>query len=291
MTVLAYHGIGADCGSSRVVCVRRFRSHAAFLRRSGYTGLTLSAAEERRTAGSLPNKCVVITFDDGFASVLRTVPILEWVGFPATVFVVTRAIDSGAILSWPFVEQVASDDPSDMRPLSWPELRQLADRGWEIGSHTITHPYLGALSDDALQQELSTSRDRIRAEIGTCESLAYPYGIADNRVIRAAQRAGYRTACTLAPVYDRDERLARSRIGIGPRDGRLRFRLKVSPRATALRQTRVAQVVQVMRERVSGRRLPDHRQLLGEWRAAQDPRRTARDEVDPVAEGPTFARE
>ena len=65
--------------------------------------------------------------------------------------------------------------------MTWDELRALAERGVEIGSHTLTHPHLPLLSDEELLRELGDSREQFEAELNRpCRYLAYPYGENDD---------------------------------------------------------------------------------------------------------------
>jgi peptidoglycan/xylan/chitin deacetylase (PgdA/CDA1 family) len=70
----------------------------------------------------------------------------------------------------------------------------------EFGSHTLTHPHLTELSDEALAQELAESRALLQARLGHCDTLAYPFGQWDARVARAVAAAGYRFAFGLPPA-------------------------------------------------------------------------------------------
>src|ERR671931_1395402 len=202
--LLAFHAVGT-WSPSVAIPEPALRAQLALLRRRGYVGLTAAEAERRRQAGTLPPRTVVVTFDDGFRSVLRARPILDEVGFPATVFVVTSFVESGEPLRWPGLEQ--SEDS-----LGWPELELLREAGWEVGSHTVTHPLLPDLDDADLERELVYSRSTIRKRLGLCETLAYPYGRADERTAAAAARAGYLAAFTLSRVHRPDERLRRPRL-------------------------------------------------------------------------------
>ena len=77
--------------------------------------------------------------------------------------------------------------------MSWDELGELASEGWEIGSHTRTHPRLPRLDGDALREELARIAGRVLQEgpCGRCRSIAYPYGDCSATVVRAAREAGY----------------------------------------------------------------------------------------------------
>ena len=79
--------------------------------------------------------------------------------------------------------------------MTWDDLRDAAERGVEIGSHTLSHPHLPRLHDDELERQLRESRAKIEDELGrVCRFLAYPFGDDDARVHAAAARAGYEAA-------------------------------------------------------------------------------------------------
>ena len=79
--------------------------------------------------------------------------------------------------------------------MTWDELRAIAARGFEIGSHTESHPRLTTLSDADLELELRRSRERIEQELGRpCPLVAYPFSDCDARVEQAAEAAGYTAA-------------------------------------------------------------------------------------------------
>lgn len=82
--------------------------------------------------------------------------------------------------------------------LNWEEVRKAQAWGISLGSHSLTHPILPLLSDEALERELRVSREIIESMTGTtCRLLAYPNGDHDDRVRTAAQQAGYRWAVTM----------------------------------------------------------------------------------------------
>ena len=75
--------------------------------------------------------------------------------------------------------------------LTWDEARDLARRGFEIGSHGATHAVLPGVDDDRLAAELAGSRRRIADEVGRCISIAYPDNRFDARVLAGAADAGF----------------------------------------------------------------------------------------------------
>jgi peptidoglycan/xylan/chitin deacetylase (PgdA/CDA1 family) len=195
--IVAYHAVSSSWRSPLAITESALRSQLEYLHHSGYVGLTFADAERRTRDGTLPRRSVVVTFDDGYASNLLAAPILAEFGYPATVFVVTGFTDSGAALSWYGIEDDQQSAAAELRPLTWGELADLRDVGWEIGSHTVTHPLLPGLSEQELRGQLEQSRASIADRLGGCETLAYPYGVADARVADAARAAGYLAACVL----------------------------------------------------------------------------------------------
>ncbi len=79
------------------------------------------------------------------------------------------------------------------RMMTWADVRQCADAGTEIGSHTYTHDVLSTVSDDTvLRHELAGSRAEIETQIGRRISvLALPNGQGSPRVDKAAAEAGF----------------------------------------------------------------------------------------------------
>jgi len=138
-----------------------------------------------------------VTFDDGFLSVLeRAEPILTQLGLPATVFVATAFMDRRQPLLWPGIDRWADTDfAAELEGMNWNDLRFLAARGWEIGSHTRTHPRLPHLDDGAARFELERSRIECYEQVGQrCTALAYPYGHVDQRILDLAGQVGYSAA-------------------------------------------------------------------------------------------------
>ncbi len=182
----------------------------------------------------------MVTFDDGYTSTLLAKPLLDSLGWPATVFAVSGFVESGRALQWPGIEEWAGGPHhAELAPLRWDALAGLRDAGWEIGSHTVSHPRLPELDDAQLEAELSLSRNAIADHLGECETIAYPYGAADRRVARASAAAGYLAACTLPIALRTDEPQLRPRVGLYSNDVGRRLWLKTARPALALRRSRL----------------------------------------------------
>lgn len=234
--VLGYHAVSRDWPSDISVTPDALEQQLTDLVRRGYRGARFHEA----TTAPPTSKTVVVTFDDAYRSVLElALPILDRLGLPGTVFVPTRFASGRMAASWPGVDvHLQGPHEHELAVMSWEELGSLATLGWEIGSHTRSHPLLTRLDDEHLIEELAGSRADCEHGLGArCHSVAYPYGDTDARVMAATRAAGYTSAAGL-PRFHRLHRpavLDWPRIGIFHEDGAARFRLKVSPTGRRLR--------------------------------------------------------
>jgi peptidoglycan/xylan/chitin deacetylase (PgdA/CDA1 family) len=224
--VLCYHALSEHFPAQLSTTPQRFARQLAWLAHRGYRGITFSEAVERP-----PGRTVAVTFDDGYQSVLRLgMPILQELGWPATIFVPTDFIGSGRPMSWQGIDRwLGGEYERELVPLSWQELAGLANRGWEVGSHTRSHPRLTQLDDPTLQRQLSDSRASCELRLARpCSSLAYPYGDVDERVVLAATAAGYRSAAALPGPAGAARPMEWPRVGVYLKDSQARFSVKTS---------------------------------------------------------------
>jgi len=192
---------------------------------------------EAIAAGRPAAPSVFLTFDDGFVDNYETVlPMLRERGLRAFVFVLPPLVDSGAPLLWPEVEDDAGRYPARMRSVNWEMLAEMGESVFEVGAHTLTHPHLTELGDEALRDELADSRARVKDRLGSCDTLAYPFGHWDGRVAAAASECGYRFAFTLPTEHGQRSAgpLTIPRVNVDFRDSDRRFAAKLSPRGRAL---------------------------------------------------------
>ena len=198
-------------------------------------------------------RTVAITFDDAYRSVIELAfPILSRAGFKATVFAPTSFVGTEEPMVWPGIDHWRdTEHAAELPPMSWEELGRLAEAGWEVGSHTRSHPRLPEIDDAALDVELRSSREEVARHLGRCFSLAYPYGDHDARVVEAARRAGYEAAGTLPARLKPAGPLDWPRIVITRADDPRRFGLKVSPAVRRLRATAAWSLLHAARPRRS----------------------------------------
>jgi peptidoglycan/xylan/chitin deacetylase (PgdA/CDA1 family) len=235
--ILCYHAVSEKFPASLSVSPRALADQLRTLVRRGYQGATFSGALEE----SREDKTLVVTFDDAYASVVRLgFPILSELGLPATVFAPTAYIGTERPMLWNGIDRWHhTAHEAELTPCSWPELQTLVDAGWEVGSHTRTHPRLPELTDAELADELRGSRRDCEQRLGVpCRSFAYPYGAVDQRVAAAVAAAGYEFAAELPGSFRTPSELLRCpRVGLYHRDAPWRFRLKTARLTRALRGT------------------------------------------------------
>jgi peptidoglycan/xylan/chitin deacetylase (PgdA/CDA1 family) len=245
--ILAYHALEARGLPSLSIAEIAFRHQLSFLRSRGYVGYTLSDAERLRERNNLPPRSVVITFDDGFKSTLRAKVIMDEFGFPGTVFIVTSFVANGLPLTWYGLPTPEGPQLVESESLDWQDVDRLAASGWEIGSHSATHPRLATCAAQTLTDELEASKCAIADALGTCQAIAYPYGESDRRVADAAQAAGYRVGCTLTGAHLHDDPLLRPRVGMASGHVGLRLGVHLSRASVRGRRSIFARAIRGVR--------------------------------------------
>ncbi|MEV6722375.1 polysaccharide deacetylase family protein [Streptomyces xanthochromogenes] len=187
--ILMYHSVAHSPAKEALglsVSPDAFADQMELVAEFGCTPLTTAQlAHAWRTAGALPRRPVLITFDDGYEGVHRhALPVLAKYGFAATLFVST------GWLRGPHDEGGALDTMLD-----WDQVRALAAAGTEIGGHSHSHPQLDQLSDERLWFETLRCKEIIADELGARPvSFAYPYGYSSRRVRRTVRSAGFAQA-------------------------------------------------------------------------------------------------
>ena len=247
--VLCYHAVSPRWPADLSVTPDAFERQLQLLVDRGYRGATFHDAVTAPPDGPT----VVVTFDDAYLSVLELgKPIMDRLGLVGTVFVPTDYPEREAPMAWPGIDQwLGGEHEPELRPMSWTQMRELADGGWEIGSHTCSHPHLTQLDEDTLDRELIVSRRECERHLSRpCMTIAYPYGDYDARVVAAAERAGYQAACTLPARFHAAQPLEWPRVGVYFGDDDRRFRMKVSPLMRRLRASRAWSAVDGARRRL-----------------------------------------
>lgn len=180
--ILLYHHVDDIAFDSRYwVSIDDFRAQMQTLYDHGFTAIPISLLLDALVDGAeLPEKPVVITFDDGHRSVYENAfPIMNEFGFPGVFYIVAnrlRDVDG-------FVNVA--------------ELQEMIAAGWEVGSHGYSHVDV-TLNPDVIYFEMAQSRTDLEAALDTpVRTFAYPYGIVDEYVIGRLIGFGYQAGLGL----------------------------------------------------------------------------------------------
>ena len=135
----------------------------------------------------IPNKSLVITFDDGWADNYTNVfPILKEYGLIATIFVITGFIGQANYMDWN-------------------QLREMSEAGISIQSHTVNHKPLAQMSKAEVEYELVTSKNTIENALGKqVNFLSLPHGVFNDQVLKMTWEAGYHAVCTSNPGFSHE---------------------------------------------------------------------------------------
>lgn len=190
--VLMYHEIAdaSATSSSLAVAPDVFANQLAYLRDSGFNTLTAGelAAFLADGVGQLPERPVVLTFDDGYGDFYTdALPVIKQNGFTGTLFQTT---------GW------VGEEGEARRMLNWRELDEIDQAGIEIGAHTVRHPQLDQLPEKALRDELYISKSALEDHLGAAvPGLAYPFGYSNRRVREVARELGYAYAYAVGNAF------------------------------------------------------------------------------------------
>lgn len=224
--VLAYHDVRDDVAATvdadqYAISTANLISHFQWLREHGFTPVSIEQIVAAGAGGApLPDKAVLLTFDDGFKSAYTHVlPLLELFDYPAVAAIVTGWIDGDSTV----VQAGRALTRADF--LSWDEVRALADSGLvEIASHShdlhrgitgnsqgnelpagVTRRYADGHYEDAaahaarVATDLATSARLIAEHAGQPPRVvAWPYGASNEALVSAAEDLGLGVALTLA---------------------------------------------------------------------------------------------
>lgn len=206
LPILLYHSV-SDTPSARMsdytVRPATFARHLDTIAESGSNTLTVSDLRDALDSGRpLPERPVLVTFDDGYLDTLTAAaPLLAERGMATTAYVITGSVGR------------VSPDGDPM--MSWSQIDELAGLGVEIGGHSHTHPELDTLTAERASDEVRTCKDQLEQRTGRpVRSFAYPHGYSSPRARRVVEAAGYSSACSVKNALStpEDPRYAMSRL-------------------------------------------------------------------------------
>ena len=184
--VLCYHRIDEKPKQYTVLQPAEFKAQMEYLKKHNFNVVPLDTIVDAVQYGTkLPPHTVALTFDDGYKDNYTVAyPILKQYKYPATLFIYPYYVSNGgAAIKWEMLKEMAAD------PLI------------KIQSHTFTHPNLNKTARQgsaAIKHEIVDSKNTLEQKLGIkVDTLAYPYGVFNPKILAATKAAGYRSAFSI----------------------------------------------------------------------------------------------
>jgi peptidoglycan/xylan/chitin deacetylase (PgdA/CDA1 family) len=188
MKVLTYHNVDFPPEDAKLktlyVNPTKFERQVKYLKKFGVkTTLSDNINKEKNS--------VILTFDDGYRDFVKNAyPILKKYDTKAIIFVVAGLTDKFNIWDW---EKIKVKKPL----MDWEEIKFLVKEGFEIGSHTITHPFLTKIPEKTAKSEIEDSKKMLEDKLGIqINTFCYPYGDYNEKIKDMVINAGYKMAFT-----------------------------------------------------------------------------------------------
>jgi peptidoglycan/xylan/chitin deacetylase (PgdA/CDA1 family) len=200
VVVLCYHRFEGKAGGALSIEPAMLEDHMKRIKESGIPVISMQDyLAYRRGEKNLPPKSIIITVDDGYISSYDVGwPIFKKYGFPFTMYVYLAYVSTGG------------------KAITWEKLAEMRDAGVDIGSHTVLHadlknkpkklspgqaavaPQVASMDYDTwLKFEVEHSKQIIEEKLGIkCSTIAYPFGLHNEKVHEATRAAGYEAAFT-----------------------------------------------------------------------------------------------
>jgi peptidoglycan/xylan/chitin deacetylase (PgdA/CDA1 family) len=179
--ILNYHKVDI-LNHALSVSPQEFEEQMEYLYKNGYHTITPDQLMAYLKSGKpLPNKPIMITFDDGYLdNYTNAYPIMKKYDFTATIFIITNLIGQ------------------DNRFMTWDQIKEMQHNGMVFGSHTANHKSLTSLAKEEVMNELSESRDEMTRKLGKRPKyFAYPTGTYNTEIEEMVRAAGYKAAFTI----------------------------------------------------------------------------------------------
>ena len=195
--ILMYHSISESANpkfKQFSVSPKLFATHMAYLRQHAYTPLTVTQFINMRTQGkdTLPERPVILTFDDGFADFFtEALPVLKHYDFVATLYIATAFINN--------TSRGMQQEGEGTRPmLTWDQIIEINKCGIECGTHSHRHLQLDILPLAIAKEEIVQCKTLLEYHLDQkIFSFAYPHGYHSTTIQRLVHAAGYTSACAV----------------------------------------------------------------------------------------------
>ncbi len=180
--ILCYHSISESKDNELLLSPEKFKSQLKYLKDNGYTPITMDELYNfLKNNKSIPEKSVVITFDDGYRDNYTTAfPILKEFGFKATVYVISNFVENDLYMTKA-------------------QIKEMSDWGIDIESHTDNHEDLSKLTLDQQYETMKKSKEQLETILSKkVDYIAYPFGKFNVNTRKVAEKAGYKLGFSLA---------------------------------------------------------------------------------------------
>lgn len=163
---------------------------------SNFNIISLADFYEMRTAEkTFPDKLAIVTFDDGYEDNYEyAFPILNKFGIKATIFVATGFVNDEIDITRDHIAY------RGLKPLNWKQIKEMDNSGITFGSHTHTHPILTEISLEAVEKEISQSKNILEEKLGNpIEIFAYPLGqpkTFNTQIMELLKKCGFKLSCS-----------------------------------------------------------------------------------------------
>lgn len=217
MTILLFHDLGVQDAERDFSWLKR---HYNIISLNNYLDAVTNG-------GSLPNKAIVITFDDGHIGNFDLLPVIKRLQIPITIFLCSGIVGTRRHFWFKHSDEVMprltslkrvseKDRLKQLQQLGYEALREYDDRQalskdeidemspWvDFQSHTCFHPILPQCDDKTAEEEIVKAKTQLEQEYGfTIRSLSYPNGDYSDREIQFAKQAGYECGITVDAGYN-----------------------------------------------------------------------------------------
>jgi len=212
--ILLYHSISEQVAPGfRRWCVhpQLFVAHMAYLHEHQYSPITVGQLARAMIDHSvhLPDRPVVLTFDDGLADFyINALPVLTRYDFVATLYIPTGFV--GGTSRW-----LAPQGEGERPMLSWRQIAEIHASHIECGAHSHSHSQLDIIPLSQAHQEIICSKSILEQQLGQpVTSFAYPHGYFTPQVRQLVAQAGFLAACAVKYALSAltDDRFALARL-------------------------------------------------------------------------------
>ncbi|OZM56639.1 hypothetical protein CIB95_10465 [Lottiidibacillus patelloidae] len=188
-SILMYHRVNDNIKKELAVTTKNFEWQMDYLKKKNYNVITLDTLIEKIKTKSVPKKCVVLTFDDGYEdyyhSAYKTLKRLE---FPSIQYLVPGYIEKNKTFWW-------DRDIGESKLMNWEQINELSKSELvTFGAHTINHPDLDRLNNLEIHQELQGSKKLLEAKLKKeIKHFCYPrgrYNTTSKQIVRKTFESG-----------------------------------------------------------------------------------------------------